>query len=68
MEPTSVQREECKGLKAGRTLVYMKNRPILLEYSEQIMQAFRGLGKEFGFYSKCARKPKEDFKQRSNAI
>lgn len=48
--------------------MYMKNRPILLEYSQQIMQAFRGLGKEFGFYSKCARKPKEDFKQGSNAI
>lgn len=68
MKPTSVQREERKGLKAGRTLVYTKNRPILLDYSEQIMQEFRGLGKEFGFYSKCARKPKEDFKQGSNAI
>ena len=27
----------------------------------QIIKEFRGLGMEFGFYSRCAGKPKEDF-------
>lgn len=83
MELGSVQREETVSAKDWMTLVYTKNKAnaIGAEWARegykamrseagrgQITQDLRDFGKECGFYSKCAEKPKEGFEQGRNVM